>query len=47
LAAKDDPTATPGFIEDVYEYLALAGAERLRDALPSFESGNVIISVLG
>jgi sulfide:quinone oxidoreductase len=45
LGAEYDASATPGFIEDGYEYFTLAGAERLRDALPSFEGGN--ISVLG
>jgi sulfide:quinone oxidoreductase len=39
LDAEYDPTATPGCIEDGYEYVTLAGAERLRDALASFEGG--------
>ena len=37
--AECDPAATAGFIEDGYEYFTLAGAERLRDALASFEGG--------
>jgi sulfide:quinone oxidoreductase len=47
LGAEYDPAATPGFIQGGYEYYTLAGAERLRDALPSFEGGNIVISVLG
>jgi sulfide:quinone oxidoreductase len=47
LGADYDPAATPGFIEDGYEYYTLAGAERLRDALPGFEGGNIVIGVLG
>jgi sulfide:quinone oxidoreductase len=47
LGADYESAATPGFIEDGYEYYTLAGAERLRDALPSFEGGNIVISVLG
>jgi sulfide:quinone oxidoreductase len=47
LGAEYESTATPGFIEDAYEYYTLSGAERLRDALPSFEGGDIVISVLG
>lgn len=47
LGADYDMAATPGFIEDGYEYYTVAGAERLRDALPSFTGGKVLISVLG
>jgi sulfide:quinone oxidoreductase len=47
LGAEYDLTATAGFSEDGYEYYTLAGAERLRDALPSFDGGNVVIGVLG
>jgi sulfide:quinone oxidoreductase len=47
LGAEYDPTATPGFIEDGYDYYSLAGAERLRDVLPTFDGGNIVISVLG
>lgn len=47
LGADYDPDATPGFTEDGFEYYSVAGAERLRDALPSFESGSVVIAVLG
>ena len=37
--AEYEPTATAGFIEDGYYYFTVAGAERLRDALASFEGG--------
>lgn len=47
LGAGYDPTATPGFAEHGYEYYTLAGAERLRDALPAFRGGNIVIGVLG
>jgi len=47
LGAECHPTATAGFSEDGYEYYTLAGAERLRDTLPSFDGGNIVISVLG
>lgn len=47
LGAQYDPAATPGFAEDGYEYYPLAGAERLCAALPTFQGGNIVISVLG
>ncbi|MBI2698285.1 MULTISPECIES: NAD(P)/FAD-dependent oxidoreductase [Mycobacterium] len=47
LGAQYDPAATPGFAEDGYEYYSLAGAERLCAALPTFQGGNIVISVLG
>ena len=47
LGADYDLDATPGLVEGGFEYYTLAGAERLRDALASFEGGNVIVSVLG
>jgi sulfide:quinone oxidoreductase len=46
LGAEYEPEATPGFVEDGYEFYSLQGAERLRDALPSITSGRVLISVL-
>jgi hypothetical protein len=39
--------ASPGFTEDGYEYYTLGGAECLRDALPAFQGGEIVISVLG
>jgi sulfide:quinone oxidoreductase len=47
LGAEYDFAATPGFEEGGFEYYSLAGAERLRDALPDFDSGTILISVLG
>jgi sulfide:quinone oxidoreductase len=47
LGAEYDPKATPGFTDDGYEYYSLTGAERLRDALPAFEGGNIVIGRLG
>jgi sulfide:quinone oxidoreductase len=47
LGADYDPAATPGFVEDGYEYYSVAGAERLREVLPSFSGGRVVIAILG
>ncbi|HYB30936.1 MAG TPA: FAD-dependent oxidoreductase [Solirubrobacteraceae bacterium] len=47
MGADYDMAATPGFEDGGYEYYSLAGAERLRDALTDFESGRVLVSVLG
>jgi len=47
MGADYDFAATPGFEQDGYEYYSLAGAERLRDALSNFQSGRVLVSVLG
>jgi sulfide:quinone oxidoreductase len=47
LGAEYDPAATPGFTDGGFEYYTLDGAERLRDALPAFEGGNIVIGVLG
>ena len=47
LGANYDTAATPGFDEGGFEYYSIAGAERLRDALPDFESGTILIGILG
>jgi sulfide:quinone oxidoreductase len=47
LGADYDFAATPGFQESGYEYYSIAGAERLRDALPNFHSGTILIGILG
>jgi sulfide:quinone oxidoreductase len=47
LGADYDPAATPGFVEDGYEYYSVAGAERLGQVLPSFTGGRVLIAILG
>ncbi|KZS60510.1 NAD(P)/FAD-dependent oxidoreductase [Mycobacterium pseudokansasii] len=47
LGAEYDSEATSGFTEYGCEYYTLAGAEHLRDTLPAFDGGKVVISVLG
>jgi sulfide:quinone oxidoreductase len=47
LGADYDYEATPGFEQGGSEYYSVAGAERLRDALPSFDSGTILIGILG
>jgi sulfide:quinone oxidoreductase len=37
--------ATPGLIEGGHEFYSLAGAERLRDFLPTFDGGHVVVGV--
>src|SRR5712691_320865 len=47
LGADYDIPATPGFAEGGFEYYSVAGAERLRDILPHFDSGTILIGILG
>jgi sulfide:quinone oxidoreductase len=47
LGAEYDLAATPGFAEGGLEYYSIAGAERLRDALPDFTGGTILIGILG
>src|SRR4051795_2956404 len=47
MGADYDMAATPGFEEGGHQYYTLAGAERLRDALPGCDGGRVLVSVLG
>jgi sulfide:quinone oxidoreductase len=47
MGADYDLAATPGLEEGGHEYYTLDGAERLRDALDSFDSGRILIAVLG
>jgi sulfide:quinone oxidoreductase len=47
LGADYDLAATPGFEEGGFEYYSVAGAERLRDALPDVDAGRVLIGILG
>lgn len=47
LGAEYDHAATPGFVEGGYEFYSIEGAQRLRDHLPTFQGGNILISVLG
>lgn len=46
LGAEYDQAATPGLVEGGHEYYSVPGAERLRDALPSFTGGKVLLAVL-
>jgi sulfide:quinone oxidoreductase len=47
LGADYDFAATPGFAEGGFEYYSVAGAGRLRDVLPDFDSGTILIGILG
>jgi hypothetical protein len=47
LGAAYDMAATPGFEEGRFEYYSLAGAERMHDMLPTFDSGTIVIGILG
>ena len=47
LGAEYDFDLPPGFKEGGYEFYSIAGALRVREVLPSFTSGRVIIGVLG
>jgi len=47
LGADYDYAATPGFEEGGVEYYSVAGAERMRDAISGFESGRILIGILG
>ena len=47
LGAEYDMDSVPGFAEDGLEYYSIPGAERMRDALPAFTGGTILIGVLG
>jgi sulfide:quinone oxidoreductase len=47
LGADYDVAATPGFEEGGVEYYSVAGSERMRDVLSDFDSGKVLIGILG
>lgn len=47
LGADLDPGATPGLVDGGHEFYSVAGAFALRDVLPRFERGPVIIGVTG
>jgi sulfide:quinone oxidoreductase len=47
LGADYDFAATPGFEEGGVEYYSVAGAERMHDALSDFDSGKILIGILG
>ena len=45
LGADYDPDATPGLVEGGNEFYSFAGAERLREVLPTFSKGRAIVGV--
>jgi sulfide:quinone oxidoreductase len=45
LGADLDPAATPGLLEGGYEFYTVAGAFALRDVLPEFGGGRVVVGV--
>jgi sulfide:quinone oxidoreductase len=47
LGADYDLAATPGFADGGVEYYSIAGAERMRDALPGFTGGTILFGILG
>lgn len=47
LGAEYDFAATPGLVEGGSEFYSVEGALRLRDVLPTFTGGHVLIAVLG
>ena len=47
LGADYDFAATPGFAEGGVEYYSLAGAEHMGKALRNFNSGTILIGILG
>jgi len=47
LGADLAPQATPGLVESGYEFYSPEGAARVREVLPSFAGGAVVIAVLG
>jgi len=46
LGADYDHAATPGFVEDGFEFYSVDGAERLRDRLESFDGGDIVLAIL-
>jgi len=46
LGADFDFGAIPGFAEGGHEFYSVAGALRLRDVLPAFTAGHVVVAVL-
>ena len=46
LGADYDVGATPGLAEGGHEFYSVAGAKRLRDLLPTFRGGTVVVGVM-
>jgi sulfide:quinone oxidoreductase len=47
LGADYDQAGTPGLVEGGNEFYSFAGAERLREVLPTFSKGRAIVGVTG
>ncbi len=47
LGADYDFAATPGFGEGGFDFYSVPGAERMRDVLPDFDSGKILVGILG
>jgi len=47
LGADYDHAATPGFVDDGFEFYTVAGAERLCRRLETFDGGAVLLAILG
>ena len=47
MGARYDIEATPGFAAGGHEYYSVAGAERMARELPGFDSGRILIAILG
>src|SRR4249919_2685150 len=47
LGADYDMDATPGLAEGANEFYSVAGANALRDVLPAFSGGQVVVGVCG
>lgn len=47
LGADYDFAATPGFAEGGVEYYTVAGADHMREVVESFDSGRILIGILG
>ena len=47
LGADYYPGATPGLVEDGYEFYSVEGAARAHQALETFDSGNAVVAILG
>jgi sulfide:quinone oxidoreductase len=47
LGADYDYAATPGFEEGGVEYYSMSGAEHMRDVISDFQSGRILIGILG
>ncbi len=46
LGANYDVAATPGLAEGGHEFYSVEGAKRLRDVLPAFQGGTVVVGVM-